>query len=104
MWPQGCYDHHPSKLSRDLWGYLNLNISQTSKDRALFDNAVGGNGLDAWRRIMEPITPHSRERVFRIHKDIVNPKPSKFVTEVLHDLNTWEGELEEYYRCGGKEA
>ena len=50
-----CMDHSASKLSRDLWGYLNLNIPQTSKDRSLFDNAVGGNGLDAWRRLLEPI-------------------------------------------------
>ena len=86
-----CLDHSPTKLSRDLWGYLNLSLAQSSRDRALFDNAVGGNGFDAWRRITEPIAPNSRERLFQMHRDIVHPKPSKHIRDVLHDLNTWEG-------------
>ena len=55
-------------------------------------------GFTARRRVLEPITPHGKERMFQMHSDVMNPKPSKHVTNVLHDLNTWEGELEDYYR------
>ena len=97
-----CLDHDASKLSRDLWGYLNLNIPGTSRDRTAFDNAVGGNGLDAWRRLLEPLGPNTESRLFEMHRVLVNPKSSKNVHEVLRDLDVWEGERDEYYRCGGE--
>ena len=75
-----CYDHHPTKLSRDLWGYLNSNIPQTSKDCPILDNATGGNGLDAWRRIVDPLGPRSEERLFKMHKDVINPTPARSVS------------------------
>ena len=97
-----CLDHSPGKLNRDLWGFLNLNIPGTSKDRMLFDGATGGNGFDAWRRLMEPLGPNTEERLYTMHDLVTHPKTSKNTKEVIQDLNTWEGELDEYYRCGGE--
>ena len=97
-----CMDNSPGKLSRDLWGFLNLNISGTSKDRSLFDGAVGGNGLDAWRRLLEPLGPNTEERLYTMHDRVTHPKASKTVKDVIQDLNIWEDELAEYYRCGGE--
>ena len=97
-----CMDHLPMKLSRDLWGYLNLNIPPGSQDRSAFDGAVGGNGLDAWRRMLEPIGPNTEERVDAMYEDVTHPKPSKSVREVIQDLTLWEGKVDEYYRCGGE--
>ena len=96
-----CLDSDPHKLSRDLWGYLNLAIPPTSGDRVAFDNAAAGNGLDAWRRIVDPLGPRSEERLFKMHKDIISPKVSQSLTTILHDLEDWESDLKEYYRCGG---
>ena len=39
--------------------------------------------------------------MLEMYKGGINPKTSRNVGEVLHDLNVWEGHLEEYYRCGG---
>ena len=97
-----CMDHSAGKLSRDLWGFMNLNIPGTSRDRNLFDGATGGNGFDAWRRILEPLGPNTEERLYTMHDQVTHPKPSKHVKEIIQDLNTWEGELDEYYRCGGE--
>ena len=63
-----------------------MNIPRSSRDRSLFDNAVGGNGFDAWRRLTEPIGPNSEERVLEMYKEVINPKTSKHVSDVLHDL------------------
>ena len=97
-----CMDNSPGKLSRDLWGFLNLNIAGTSKDRSLFDGAVGGNGLDAWRRFLEPLGPNTEERLYTMHDRVTHPKASKTIKEIIQDLNIWEDELAEYYRCGGE--
>ena len=39
--------------------------------------------------------------MLEMYRGILDPKVSKNVNEVLHDLNAWEGQLEEYHRCGG---
>ena len=38
-------EYSPAKLSRDMWGSLNLNIPATS--RAAFNNQTPGNGFNA---------------------------------------------------------
>jgi hypothetical protein len=93
-------EHNPVKLSRDIWGYLNLNVPANSKDRALFNNATAGNGFDAWRRLVEPLGPNTMERMFELHRSITRPAQSTSVAHVIHDIEVWEGELEEYYRAG----
>ena len=72
-------EHNPMKLSRDMWGYLNLNIPATSRDRASFNNATPGNGFDAWRRLVEPLGPNTLERMFELHRDVTRPKKSTSV-------------------------
>ena len=67
----------------------------------MFDHATGGNGFDARRRLIEPLGPNTESRLFEMHRDIINPKASKSLNDLLHDLNVWEGERDEYYRCGG---
>ena len=94
-------DHDPTKLSRDLWGHLNLAIPVQSGDRVAFDNAPPGNGFDTWRRIVDPLGPRSEERLFKMHKDIINPTPTRSIATVLHDIEDWENDSGEYYRCGG---
>ena len=50
---------------------------------------------------MEPLAPNTVERMFELHRDITRPKKSGSVASIVHDLEIWEGELEEYYRVGG---
>ena len=50
---------------------------------------------------VDPLGPRSEERLFKMHKDVINPKPVDSLASVLHTIEDWEGEMEEYYRCGG---
>ena len=50
---------------------------------------------------MDLLGPRSKERLFKMHKDIINPKPADSLASVLHTIEDWEGELKDYYRCGG---
>ena len=49
-----------------------------------------------------PVGPRSAARLHSMHKDITRPPPSKTLGEYENDLDRWEGDLEEYYRCGGE--
>ena len=45
-------DADPLKLSKDLWGYLNLAL--TGKQKEVFNSVESGNGFEAWRRLVVP--------------------------------------------------
>ena len=94
-----CSDNDPLQLSRDLWGYLNLSL--TGKEHESFGNVDSGNGFEAWRKLVVPIAPRSEARLMFMHRDIIKPPPSKRLTDVIGDIEAWEGRLTEYYRCGG---
>ena len=94
-----CADQEPHRLSRDLWGYLNLCLS--GKQKLTFNNVPKGNGFEAWRRIVVPIAPRSEARLHEMHGDVHRPAPSKRLADVLGDIDRWEGMLVEFYRCGG---
>ena len=51
---------------------------------------------------MEPLGPNTEERLYTMHDFVTHPKTAKNIKEVIQNLNTWEGELDEYYRCGGE--
>ena len=50
-----CMDNDPQRLSRDLWGYLNLALTGKAKDA--FKNVEKGNGFDAWRTLVHRYDP-----------------------------------------------
>ena len=86
-----CFNQDLERLGKDLWGRMNLAISASSGDRTAFDNAPLGNGFDTWRRIVDPRGPRSGERLFKMHKDIINPKPADNLASLLHTIEDCEG-------------
>ena len=94
-----CSDHDPSRLSFELWGHLNLCLH--GEEKITFNNVEPGNGFDAWRRIVVPIGPRSEAQLHRSHKAVMTPPTSRRLGDVLTDIEKWEGQLREYYQCGG---
>ena len=95
-----CMDHDPSKLSKDLWSFLNLSMAG-ARDKSHLEHADPGNGFDVWRRIVVPLGPRSAERLGRMHDAVTIPTKVKRAVEVEKALDDWELDLSEYYRCGG---
>ena len=50
---------------------------------------------------MVPIGPRSAARLHAIHKEVTRPSPSANLSVFEADLDRWEAELDEYYKCGG---
>ena len=49
-----------------------------------------------------PVGPRSEQRLHLMHGEVTRPKASRNMVELEKDLDKWESELEEYYRCGGE--
>jgi hypothetical protein len=94
-----CSDHDPAKLSRDLWGYLNLCLTGNKKNA--FNNVESGNGFEAWRQVVVPIAPRSEARLHGMHRRVNNPAAVNKLSEVSPAIIRWEGELKDYYKSGG---
>ena len=95
-----CMDVHPIRLSRDLWGYLNLAISDL-KEKATFNTVTQGNGFEAWRKMKVPVAPRSKARIHAMHREVNNPPPSKKLSEVMADIDAWESSVVEFEMIGG---
>ena len=89
----------PLQLSKDLWGYLNLAL--TGKQKLAFNNVPQGSGFETWRRLVVPIAPRSDARLNDMQSDVNVPPKSKRLADVMDDIDTWEGQLLEYYKLGG---
>ena len=94
-----CRDHDPFRLSFELWGHLNLSLH--GEEKITFNNVEPGNGVDAWRRIVVPIGPRREAQLHRTHKAVMTPPTSRKLVDVLVGIEIWEGQLREYYLCGG---
>ena len=63
-----------SRASSQRWTFLNLNVGLEGDARTKFDQAEELNGLDAWRR---PIEPKTLARRVTTHTDIHAPPRAK---------------------------
>ena len=76
-------------------------MALTGDAKLAFENVEAGNGFDAWRRIAVPILPRSEARLHAMHNEVHSPPASRKLQDVMTDLDNWEGQLREYYECGG---
>ena len=74
----------PEKFSHDLSCFVNLTFSNV-RDRSAF----------------VPEGPRSEQRLHSIQDDVTRLNASKRLADVEGDLDEWESDLDEYYRCGG---
>ena len=67
---------HPTEVSRQLWAVLGPLVAGDPSLHSVFANVPRHNGLEAWRRIAEPIN----EDKILILKDflpaVTNPRPA----------------------------
>ena len=76
-------------------------MALTGKQKLAFNNVPQGNGFEAWRRLVAPIVPRSEARLHDMHGDVNKPAVSHRLTDVMDDVDKWEGQLLEYYKCDG---
>ena len=91
------------KLSREVWGFLNLSISgdRAAEAKMVFNNTPMLQGLEAWRRIVVPLKPRTLARKHELYGKVHTPLRSKRFGDVMMNLETWDRDVRTYYECGG---
>ena len=65
------YDIEPDKLARDIWSWLNFNLTGTYK--VTFDNVPDLQGFEAWRRVVVPLGAKTLARRHELYSKIHTP-------------------------------
>ena len=89
------------EVSRQLWAMLNPLLVNNDTVKVMFANVPRHNGLEAWRRIYEPIN----EDNILIRKDllplITNPKAASSIDAIPLALENWDTNQRLYKAAGG---
>ena len=92
---------HPTEVSRQLWALLGPLVAVDPSLHSVFANVPRHNGLEAWRRIAEPIN----EDKILILKDLLpavtNPRPATSLDDLSTALEAWDTNLRLFSAAGG---
>ena len=68
------------KLSRDLWGFLTLNLQGNA--RLLLNNSATLEGFELWRRLMKGIRSRSEIRRHELQGKLQRPEAAKSIADI----------------------
>ena len=92
---------HPTEVSRQLRALLGPLVASDPNLHSVFANVPRHNGLEAWRRIAEPIN----EDKILILKDflpaVTNPRPATSLDDLSVPLEAWDANLRLIASAGG---
>ena len=88
------------KLSRDLWGFLTLNLQGNA--RLLLNNSATLEGFELWRRLMKGIRSRSEIRRHELQGKLQRPEAAKSISDIPLTLEKWHSLLREYLESGGR--
>ena len=88
------------KLSRDLWGFLTLNLQGNA--RLLLNNSATLEGFELWRRLMKGIRSRSEIRRHELQGKLQRPEAAKSISDIPLTLEKWDSLLREYLESGGR--
>ena len=88
-----------TRLDRELWSFLNLNLTGDAK--MTFDNLPRLQGFEAWRKVVVPMGPRTLSRLMTLYSEVRNPPRAKNLDSVAGAFDAWEAKLRVYQRCGG---
>ena len=106
---EACRGHHsigevcPMRLSRELWSFLNLNVTgmNAKEARRAFDGVPRLNWFEGWRKIVVPLGPKSAARISNLYDDVRRPTRAKNLLEFEARIEEWEQDITRYVVCGG---
>jgi hypothetical protein len=86
------------KLSRDLWGFLTLNL--TGNARLLLNNSATLEGFEMWGRLMKGVRSRSEIRRHDLLGKLQRPEAAKSISDIPLTLERWDSLLREYLESG----
>ena len=90
----------PIALSMHLWGFLNISLVGDAWET--FGNVVKGDGLEAWRRVLEEVTQKIKVEILDLEKSVMHPSPCAAPEQVPMALGRWQTAVQAYLDAGGE--
>ena len=87
-------------LSKHLWGFLNISLSGDAWET--FGNVGKGEGLEAWRKVLEEVTQKTRVEVLDLEKAVMHPNSCSTPEQVPMALERWQTAVQAYLDAGGE--
>ena len=89
------------ELSRQLWALLGLLVAGVSKNASIYNN-VQRHGLEAWRRIAEPINEDKILILQDLLPAVTNPRAASDIAGYAQALEDWETNLRLFASCADR--
>ena len=90
------------EVSRQFWALLSPLVSEDGAMAGMFGNVPRHNGLEAWRRLAEPIN----EDKILVRKDLLpivtNPRPAGSMDKIEEAIQIWDTNLRLFKAAGGE--
>ena len=67
-----------------------------------FGNVPKGEGLEAWRKVLEEVTQKTRSEVLDLERAVMHPHPCSTVEQVPMALERWQTSVQAYLDAGGE--
>ncbi len=89
----------PETLSYHLWGFLNVNLTDSAWD--LFDSVSIENGLEVWRVVNLEITQKTQSELLALEDQVLTPHRVHEIRDIDRALVAWDAALRNYIEAGG---
>ena len=90
------------EISRQLWAFLGPLIVSDSNKTSIYKNVQRHNGLEAWRKIAEPINDDKMMILQELLPQITNPKPATDMLGFEGAMRDWQTTIRLYTEAGGE--
>ena len=90
------------EVSRQLWAFLAPLLKENEGADMIFKNVVRHNGLEAWRRISEPVLEDSEFTRKDLQPSVLHPKGAGKLDERPVALERWETNLRKFRQAQGE--
>ena len=89
------------EISRQMWSFLGPLLKEDSAQLSTFRNVQRHNGLEAWRRMAEPINEDKAMVRKELFTKLTNPKPAGSLDRVEEALRDWDTNLRLFAEADG---
>ena len=89
-------------LSRQLWAFIGPLVAGDTSMESAFANVERHNGLEAWRRVAEPVNDDKALVLQELLAPVTNPKGAATMAGFAEALKLWETNIRLFTAAGGK--
>ena len=90
------------EVSKQLWALLNPLVKDTPV-AGTFANVTRHNGMEAWRKLAEPMNEDKQLLQKDLLPSVTNPKAAPSPDKIEEALEAWDTNIRLFVKAGGKE-